>query len=249
MSGKETHIQRTRREALERYVAEKEAKYEARRFAEQVKAREKRNASKVPAKRRRPSKPKKSTPTVETVQIDGYELPKEVLGINTKKFMRLVKKRTTDDLHQSVDAVQAMSALTMFYVIEQCETGAKISNMDADDRVKMLNAIKGASASANDTLKALNITAATREEVDLTDEALIRLSKENIEDNLPPSLQSEYLRAQEDVARISGKVDEATQAEQQALVDEIKKPVESGTNKDQDDKVTHVDQVGIGGLG
>ena len=207
----------------------------------------------VPAGRR--PKPKVSQPALPVKATgstpEDLGLPKKVLGIDTKKFMRLVKKRTSDDLHQSVDAVQAMSALRMFYVIEQCETGAKISDMNADDRVKMLNAIKGANASANDTLKALNITAATREEVDLTDEALERLSLAVMEDNLSPHLQPEYIRAQEDVARISGHVDEATQAEQQKLVNEVREPVQAGSaSKTEDDKVTHVEETGIvGGLG
>lgn len=178
-------------------------------------------------------------------------LPKEVLGIDTAKFLRLIKKRTNDPLHILVDIAQATSALRMFNVLEKCDT-VEIFTLEPDEKVKLLNAIKGANASANDTLKSLNITASTREEVNLTDKSLERLAKEDIDLNIPPSLQSEYLLAQEDMKKMSGEHDDVLQAEQQELVDEIKKPVDISTKVEEareDTNLIDLDVVGIqGGL-
>jgi len=231
-----------RQELLDRYRSDKKkAKPKARRKTKR----------KTKMKASTPPMPKAERKAGREAGNSEFDLPDKVLGIDTRRFLRLVKKRTSDQLHRYVDMVQAASALRMFNIIEQCEQGSKIYDMSADDRVKMLNAIKGANASANDTLKALNITAATREDAELTDAALQRLAHEEIENNLPPSLQQEYVMAKKDMDELAGEIKDTDREVQKSLIEEIRVPVTSGTSKKEDkkDDVIRVDESGIGALG
>jgi hypothetical protein len=101
----------------------------------------------------------------------------------------------------------------------------------------MINTIKTAIASVEATLKALGLTKLSREDGMREDGSLDRLLSEEVKYNVPPTLEDEFLRFQED---IEGAVvsDSDTQppnaAEKEAALSKIKKPIESYEEEQSD---------------
>jgi len=189
---------------------------------------------------------------------------KEVMGIDVKKFIRLIKKRSGgNDLHMMVDMVQAQSALSTLAIVESIQNNINrkgIDNISTDDRVKMLNSIKGAISSSNETLKALGISKISRESDAPDDNALKILLDEDLKYNIPPSLKQEFLSFSGDIERASvPTISDISSSEKSAAPDStadalslIKKPIESYEEENKEGRsagIINADKVTVRELG
>lgn len=218
-----------------------------------------RDALKAKRAEKKKEKQKEQPPSLPVTPPADFEL-KKVMGINVKRFIKLVKERVkTDDLHQMVDVVQAEAALHTLAIVENIQKTIASRGLDVipdAEKVKMLNAIKGAIASANDTFKALGISKISREAEVGEDGALTILLEENIEKNLPPELEKEYIAFQKDIEGVSpANTTTASSADQQDALSAIKKPIENNeeeladAGREDDVEVIRPDRVGIKQLG
>jgi len=181
-----------------------------------------------------------------------------VMGINVKKFLKLLKKRSgKDDLFRMVDELQAMLVISNLSVIESIQES--ISDGEAveakiEDKIKLINAMKGATASVNDAFKTLGVSVSSREVEAEDDDALRILSTESIQKNIPPVLEAEFLKAKEDIERISKTAPSGLDPslDGKDVLSEIKKPLSSFDRKEpekkEEEKVVNVDFAGVGKL-
>jgi hypothetical protein len=174
--------------------------------------------------------------------------PVDVMGVDVERFVKLLQaKRGDDELYNIVDELQFKMVMANLGVIEKISSdvnqGIAISTQE---KIRIISAIKTATAAVNDTLKALGISKISRDEDPAEeDDALKELVKQSIGGNVPPALQEEYLTAIRDISEVSGNETEEEVREKRELVHNLRVPLNSFNSEKKEIDDVDVESVGI----
>lgn len=205
---------------------------------------------KLPRRRRgRPPKPKTADKPEPTLlpPVQPTNLPDSIMGVDVVAFLQLLQsKRGDDQLFRAVDELQARMAFANLSIIENIQKSISDDGyIKSDERTKIINAIKSASTSVNDTFKSLGLSYANRDEESESNSALTTLAEEDLEDNMPPTLQYEFLSAKKDIEEIAGDLSEEEEEKKQKILAEIKSPISMFEEKAKKTVETNVDEEGV----
>jgi hypothetical protein len=170
------------------------------------------------------------------------------MGVDVERFVKLLQaKRGDDELYNIVDELQFKMVMANLGVIEKISSdvnqGIAISTQE---KIRIISAIKTATAAVNDTLKALGISKISRDEDPAEeDDALKELVKQSIGGNVPPALQEEYLTAIRDISEVSGNETEEEVREKRELVHNLRVPLNSFNSEKKEIDDVDVESVGI----
>lgn len=199
----------------------------------------------MPPRKARSKKESTSTSKVEP-------LPEVFLLSNDdcKKFLSLVELHgPKNELHRMADRIQANLVVTGIKTIQGIyQTALSLDGADIDSLNKMTNSFNRAMASVNVAMNSLNITAQKRGEEPDIDPLAAFLLQGGLEDEIPPTLQEEYLLAKKDKDRLDGNVSEAEVEMNKNAVAELSQPLDSFLDNDDDIQPDNVVDVELEGL-
>jgi len=168
----------------------------------------------------------------------------QVFGVDEHKLVTEIRKRSKGNtLHQMADELHLGVLLANLRIIEEIKStidNGRIMIADVAESKGLLSALKGATAEVTSAMKALGLSAATRKEEKEDDDLLKRLAELNLDELLPESLQSEYLRAEQDLARTEGKegLEEEQDQDTGSVLASLKKPIRAYGDDEERDEPT-----------